>query len=275
MKFIKKKNLQQGEFVVYNPEVHWAKIVSPLLLFGLLFICFLSEIYVNASFYISDFITLVILAVLTVSFLLEILENIKIGFFITNKLLILLIFICPLLLYLHLSRGSVNNQFFFNEIVNNTKYILLTLSVLSGLNLILRLVEYGNEEYCITNKRLIIKRGAFSENITDIPIEKLEGISIIQGFMGSLFKYGTIRILGLGGSRPCLITIAKPYAVRRKIAMVIEKKKAIAVVQEPYPQPVVKVSKPAEEAPDIFDYGDMFNYGNIVRQFGPSKKAEE
>jgi len=269
MKFIKKKNLQEGEFVVHAPEAHWAKIISPILMFGLLFMCFLLEIFFNASFYISDFIILTILAVLTLAFLLEILENIKIGSSITNKLLIILILICPLLLYLHLSGASVNNQLIFKEIVNNVKYILLTLLVLSGINLVLRLVEYVNEEYCITNKRIIIKKGFFSENITDIPIEKLEGINIVQGFMGSLFKYGTIRILGVGGSRPCFITIEKPYAVRRKIDMVIEKNKAITVVQHPYPQPVVKVSEPVEETPDIF------KYGTIVRQLGPSKKAEE
>jgi len=269
MKFIKKKNLQEGEFVVYSPKAHWAKILGPVAMFGLLFMCFLLEIFVNASFFIPDFITLTILAVLTLAFLLGILENLKIGFFITNKLLIILIFICPLILYLHLSGTNYENLFFYKVIVNNVKYVLLTLSILSGINLVLRLVEYVNEEYCITNKRIIIKKGVFSENITDIPIEKIESISLIQGFMGSLFKYGTIRILGLGGSRPCLITIEKPNAVRRKIATLIEQKKAIAVVQEPYPQPVVKVSKSVEEVPDIF------KYGNIVWQFGHPKKAEE
>jgi len=269
MKFIKKKNLQEGEFVELSPEAHWAKIAGPLVMFGLVFMCFLIEIFFNASFLIPDFIILTVLAVLTLAFLLEILENIKIGSSITNKLLIILIFICPFLLYLHLSGVSVNTQLIFKEIINNTKYILLTLPILSGINLVLRLVEYVNEEYCITNKRIIIKKGVFSESITDIPIQKLESISVIQGFMGSLFKYGTIRILGLGGSSPCLITIEKPNAVRRKIATIMEKNKAIAVVQEPYPQPVVKVSKPDEEMPDIF------KYGQVVWQYGPPKKPEE
>jgi len=271
MKIIKKKNLQEGEFIVYSPKAHWAKIMGPVALFGLLFMCFLLEIFVNIRFYISDFIALTILAVLTLAFLLGILESFKIGSYITNKLLIILIFICPLLLYLRLSEASAKNLQFFNDIVVNVKYILLTLSILSGINLILRLVEYVNEEYYITNKRIIMKRGVFSENITDIPIDKLEGIKVVQGFIGSLFKYGNIIILGLGGSRPCLFTIEKPNAVRRRIDMVIEKRKAIAVVQEPYPQQIVKVTKPVEEI--ITD--DIFKYGNIVKQFDHPKKTEE
>jgi len=270
MKIIKKKNLQEGEFVVYSPKTHWVRIIGPVAMFGLLFMCFLIEVFVDIRFYISDFITLTILAVLTLAFLLGILESFKIGSYITNKLLIILIFICPLLLYLRLSETSVKNPQFFDDIVNNVKYILLTLSVLSGINLVLSLVEYVNEEYYITNKRIIIKRGVFSENITDIPIEKLEGIKVVQGFMGSLFKYGNTIILGLGGSRTCLFAIEKPNAVRRKIDMVIEKKKAIAVVQEPYPQPVVKV-KPVEE----IIMPDILKYGTIVKQLEHPKKTEE
>jgi len=268
MKFMKKKNLQQGEIIEYTPEVHWAKIVGPLLMFGLFFMCFLLEIYANASLRIPDFMVLTILAVLTLSFLLEILENLKIGFFITNKLLIILIFICPLLLYLHLARASVNYLFFAKEIIFNMQHILLTLTILSGVNLMLRIIEYVNEEYCITNRRLIIKRGVFSENITDIPIEKLEGMTLIQGVMGGVFKYGTIQIMGLGGSRPCLITVGKPYAVRRKIAMIMEKNNAITIVQEPYPRPAVKDTKTDEKY-------ELPGYGRLITMYGPYKEPED
>jgi uncharacterized membrane protein YdbT with pleckstrin-like domain len=139
--------------------------------------------------------------------------------------------------------------------------------ILSAVHSILQVAEYLYEEYYLTNKRLIIKKGIFSDNITDIPIEKLEGINLVQGFLGSLFNYGTICLLGLGGSRPCLIAVERPQMLRRKIDLVMEKNRTITIIQGNFPKPVEKAPKPAKpQMPEIF------SYGTIVRQYGPRKK---
>jgi|TergutMp193P3_1026864.scaffolds.fasta_scaffold85571_2 membrane protein YdbS with pleckstrin-like domain len=267
MKFAKKKNLQTGEFVIHSPKVHWVKFMGPLLLFFIILVFFLVELLSNFGNYIPWFVSLGILSFITVYFLLQVLESVNKGYFITNKLLLAFIILCPILLLIRLFYYDIWFLDFSRKVIGNLQFILLTLTALSILHAIMQIAEYANEEYCITNKRLIIKKGIFSDNITDIPIEKLEGLSIIRGFWGSLFNYGTIRILGLGGARPCIITVKKPYAVRRKIDMVIEKNRAITVINEDHPKPVVKV-KEEVIMPDIF------SYGTLVRQLNPEKKDE-
>ena len=265
MKFMKKKNLQEGEFIIYVPQVHAIKIISPILLFGVIFLLLLAEIFIDFSSRLPMAFSFGLIVSIMIYFLLLFLERIKIGYFLTNKLLIILVVLCPLFLIIFLSHNYSNpfivscNIFSF-YLVENLKFVVLTLLVLSAAYSVLQITEYFGEEYFLTNKRLIIKKGYFSNSITDIPIGKLESIAIIQGFWGSILNYGTIRIFGLGGSRSCMITIKKPYALRRKMDMVIEKSKAITVINEEYPEPV--------EVPKVEEViqPDIFNYGTIVRQ---------
>ena len=270
MKFAKKKNLQAGEFIVYSPKVHWIKVISPLLLSCFILVFFLMELLSGFSNQIPLYVSLGLLAFFTVYFLMQILESVNKGYFVKNKLLLTFIIMCPILLLIRLFFAESWFLVFCWNIVKNLKFVLVTLLALSVVHTIMQIAEYLSEEYYITNKRLLIKKGLFSDDITDIPIEKLEGLSVIRGFWGSLINYGTIRVLGLGGSRPCIITVRKPYAVRRKIDMVIEKNKAITVIHEGYPKPV-KIPKEKEEVipPDIF------SYGTLVRQLTPEREDEE
>ena len=265
MKFTNKKNLQEGEVIVYSPSVHCIKIMGPLLLFCVILFFFLMELIYGFDDLLPLFASLSLLAFVTVYFLLQILESVR-GYFITNKLVLTFIILCPVLLLIRLFYTDIRFLDFSDKIIENLKFVLLTLLALSAVHITRQLAEYASEEYYITNKRLIIKKGFFSEEITDIPIGKLEGLSVIQGFWGSIFKYGTIRVLGLGGSRPCIITVEKPYAVRRKIDMVIEKNRKITVIYEPYPKPVITT---AEETPEIF------KYGTLVTQLIPKKNDEK
>ena len=264
MKFARKKNFQKGEFIVHTPKVHLIKVISPLLLFCVIFSLFLMELLYGFNSLLPAFATLGLLAFITVYFILQVLESINRGYFVTNKLPLALIILCPMLLLMYLFYTYSWFYIFSWKISENLIFILLTLAALSAVHTITQIAEFVCEEYCITNKRLIIKKGIFTDYITDIPIEKLEGLSVIRGFWGSLFHYGTIRVLGLGGIRPCLITVKKPYTVRRKIDMVIEKNRAINVIQEGYPKPEI-ILKEEVIMPDIF------SYGTLVRQLTPEK----
>ncbi|MCL1836102.1 MAG: PH domain-containing protein [Treponema sp.] len=260
MKFIKKKNFQEGEFVIYGFQVHSAKVVSPLLLFGVISFFLFMEALCDLSFRLPVIFTLCLTISVIVYFLLEVLETTDLGYFIVNKKAIILVMLCPLLLMIFLYQTDPR---FFNciqKIIFNLKPILLTILILSAVHLVMQLAEYMSEGYYLTNKRLIIKKGFFFENITDIPIQKLESLAVFQGFWGSLFNYGTIRILGLGGSRPCMIKVRKPYVVRRKIDMVIEKNRRITVIQKDFPKPVVIEQPKKVIQPDIFDYGDVVTF---------------
>jgi len=265
MKFTKKKKLHEGEFIVYSPNIHWIKIISPLLVSFVILIYLFTELLSCFSSRLPLFVSLSFLVCITVYFLLQVMESVNRGYFVKNKLLITIITLCPMLLLIRLFYADIWFLSFSQKIIGNMKFVLLTLFILSGVHANMQIAEYVSEEYYITNRRLIIKKGFFTDTITDIPIEKLEGLSFSQGFWGNLFKYGTIRILGLGGSRPCIITVKKPYAVRQQINTVIDKNKAITVVQKDYPESIVKTITCKPGLPE---------YGPIATLFAPEKKEK-
>jgi membrane protein YdbS with pleckstrin-like domain len=111
-------------------------------------------------------------------------------------------------------------------------------------------------EYGVTNKRLIIKKGVLRRVTVEIPIDKIESICCIQGLLGMIFNYGTVRVSGIGGSMPAFRMVGRPFALRRIIVKIIEKNKAITVVHGELPR--VKPPKPIEEEP-------VYRYGTFVR----------
>jgi membrane protein YdbS with pleckstrin-like domain len=206
MKFIRKKNLQENEEILYVPALHWFYTVKYMILSLPLFV-FLMIMWTYAEGYAD---TGWFYGISTAEELRFVIRYV----FLAAVLLVLLVFICRIFLYLS--------------------------------------VEYG-----ITNKRLIIKRGILRMVVAEIPIDRIEGIFCIQGLLGRIFNYGTIRISGIGGSMPAFCMVGRPYALRRKIAGIIEKNKTITVFHGGFPKEK-PVPEPVEEEP-------IYRYGTFVR----------
>jgi hypothetical protein len=92
-------------------------------------------------------------------------------------------------------------------------------------------MHYLYNEYGVTNKRLLLKKGVICITVTDIPIDRIESIYCVQGFLGRMLHYGTIYVTGTGGTKPAFYMVCRPFALRRKIAEIIEKNKVITMVQ--------------------------------------------
>jgi uncharacterized membrane protein YdbT with pleckstrin-like domain len=56
-------------------------------------------------------------------------------------------------------------------------------------------------EYAVTNKRIIKKTGLISRKTKEIYLSHVESISIDQGILGRILNFGTIVIIGTGGTR--------------------------------------------------------------------------
>lgn len=72
------------------------------------------------------------------------------------------------------------------------------------------------DEFAITNKRVIIKTGLFSRKTFEMNLNKIESVNVDQGILGRILGYGTIRIVGSGGTRESFPKISKPLQFRRK-----------------------------------------------------------
>ena len=72
-----------------------------------------------------------------------------------------------------------------------------------------------SSEFVITNKRIIIKTGFISRNTFEMNLSKIESVNVDQSFMGRIFGYGSMTIIGTGGTREAFHNIQKPIEFRK------------------------------------------------------------
>ena len=78
------------------------------------------------------------------------------------------------------------------------------------------LIDRYSDEFAITNKRVIIKTGLISRKTFEMNLSKIESVNVDQSILGRMLGYGTIRIVGSGGTKEAFPNIQKPLEFRRK-----------------------------------------------------------
>lgn len=68
----------------------------------------------------------------------------------------------------------------------------------------------------VTNKRIIIKTGIISRKTFEMNLNKIETVNVDQSIFGRMFGFGTITVIGTGGTREEFPDIAKPTEFRKK-----------------------------------------------------------
>ncbi len=78
-------------------------------------------------------------------------------------------------------------------------------------------VSYQFSSLTIKKKQLILRTGLLVRQTVDIPFSRIESIDIRQTILGSVLQYGSLVIVGTGGSRQYIHNLAKPLTCRRYI----------------------------------------------------------
>ena len=78
-------------------------------------------------------------------------------------------------------------------------------------------------EFAVTNRRIIAKRGFIRRHTLEMLLGKVESISVHQNILGRLLNFGTVTVIGTGGTRESFRAIANPMRVRRNIHQIIER----------------------------------------------------
>jgi len=78
------------------------------------------------------------------------------------------------------------------------------------------IIRQMTSEFVITNKRVIMKTGFISRKTFEMNLQKIESVNVDQSFWGRLMGFGTVSIIGTGGSRESFADIANPLLFRRK-----------------------------------------------------------
>ena len=104
--------------------------------------------------------------------------------------------------------------FFCNGQTVQTGMICLVFAVVIAMG---SLVKYMSSEMGITTKRLILKDGLIRIRSFEMMLDKVEGVQIEQNLIGRVLDYGSVTVIGTGGTKELFQPIANP-SLFRKIA---------------------------------------------------------
>jgi uncharacterized membrane protein YdbT with pleckstrin-like domain len=82
-------------------------------------------------------------------------------------------------------------------------------------------MTYHFSSLTIKKKQLILQSGFLVRQTIDISIARIESIDIRQTVLGTLFQYGSLVIIGTGGTRQEINYLSKPLTCRRYIEQVM------------------------------------------------------
>ena len=111
-----------------------------------------------------------------------------------------------------------NNLIFGESIEYETTYhwiIFISLRALFTL-FIAPLIDRWTNEFAITNKRVIIKIGFFRRRTIELNLTKIESVNVLQSVLGRILGFGSIVIVGTGGTKEIFPNIRGPLKFRKK-----------------------------------------------------------
>jgi uncharacterized membrane protein YdbT with pleckstrin-like domain len=83
--------------------------------------------------------------------------------------------------------------------------------------LLMAYIKYRTSEFGITDKRVLMKTGFVSRNSLEIFLRKLEAINVNQTVTGRILNYGTLVIIGTGGTEDFYFNVPDPLNFRKRV----------------------------------------------------------
>lgn len=96
-----------------------------------------------------------------------------------------------------------------NELVS---LVFFLIAVIYGIGAFIR---YSTSEYAVTNKRILMKTGWISRNVLELFLTKIEALHVQQTILGRILNYGTLIIVGTGGTKDPLPYVPEPLNFRK------------------------------------------------------------
>ena len=121
-------------------------------------------------------------------------------------LAVLILFLAP---RYHLANVPVYKYYTLTDILG---LLVLIISLFSAL---VAFINYQTSEYGITNRRILMKVGLISRLSLEIMLQRVEGIQVYQSILGRLLDYGSVVVIGTGGSRDPFPNIPQPLRFKR------------------------------------------------------------
>ena len=84
-------------------------------------------------------------------------------------------------------------------------------------------VRRNATEMAVTNRRVVIKTGLAGRKTIEMLLNKVESIEVSETTFGRMLGYGTIVIIGTGGTSEPFHNVAHPLEFRNQVQQQIEK----------------------------------------------------
>jgi uncharacterized membrane protein YdbT with pleckstrin-like domain len=72
-------------------------------------------------------------------------------------------------------------------------------------------------EFALTNRRIIGKKGILHQHSMEILLNKVESIAVEQPLVGRIFDFGTVTVIGSGGTPESFKSIDNPMELRKQV----------------------------------------------------------
>jgi hypothetical protein len=89
--------------------------------------------------------------------------------------------------------------------------------------ILMGMVRRNATEMAVTNRRVVIKSGLVSRKTIEMLLAKVESIEVSETAVGRLLGYGTIVVIGTGGTPEPFHKVAHPLEFRNQVQQQIEK----------------------------------------------------
>jgi acyl-coenzyme A synthetase/AMP-(fatty) acid ligase len=131
-----------------------------------------------------------------------------------------LLFALPgaLLLYYAFSHPGFEHRTL--QIMNGTGVALLICAVVA---ILMGMVRRNATEMALTSRRVVIKMGLASRKTLEMLLNKVESIEVSETAFGRMLGYGTIVVIGTGGTTEPFYKVAHPLEFRSQVQQQIEK----------------------------------------------------
>jgi len=96
-------------------------------------------------------------------------------------------------------------------------YLGAAVLVVAALAWLVQWVKSRTSEFAVTNRRVIIKVGLIRRDTLELMLNKVESIGVDQTVTGRIVGYGTIIVVGTGGTREPFRNIARPLDFRKQV----------------------------------------------------------
>ena len=93
----------------------------------------------------------------------------------------------------------------------------LALLAMGLVSLLVAWVRQVSSEFAVTDRRVIIKTGWLSRRTIELNMSKVESVQVDQDILARLLNYGTITVIGTGGTKEPFALIDDPMSFRHAV----------------------------------------------------------